>query len=94
MVLNQLVRVSHILCQGHTSRSECLVYCYSEVSCGPPPPLLNGQIFNSGSNEYEDTTTYACDTGYNIAGVTQIRLCLSSGVWNESDVHCERKLFT
>ena len=43
--------------------------------------------------EFGDTAEYRCDPGYLKRGPGLLyRSCLASGVWSDSNVHCERKL--
>ncbi|XP_071491017.1 LOW QUALITY PROTEIN: sushi, von Willebrand factor type A, EGF and pentraxin domain-containing protein 1-like [Diadema antillarum] len=57
------------------------------VTCGPPPPLLNGHSSYT-SNTFESNATYACDQGYILEGSARTS-CLANGSWELIYHNCQ-----
>ena len=56
------------------------------------PELMNpenGQVDISGTTE-NSIATYSCDNGYTLSEPFT-RICLSDGVWSESEPSCQSK---
>ncbi|XP_067931249.1 P-selectin-like [Watersipora subatra] len=74
----------YIICQLNgewSSAPNCTFYedDVKEVNCGPPPVVLNSQIYVSG-HEHNDTADFICNDGYMIEGANTIS-CQNTGHW-------------
>ena len=47
-------------------------------------------ISGTGAGVYQETATYACETGFNLVGMS-VRVCQSNGTWSGSDPTCQSK---
>ncbi|CAI7994706.1 P-selectin [Geodia barretti] len=45
-------------------------------------------ISGTGAGVYQETATYACETGFNLVGMSE-RVCQSDGTWSGSDPTCQ-----
>ena len=56
---------------------------------------MNGSLLISGTGVgvYQDTATYACETGFNLVGMSE-RVCQSDGTWSGSDPTCQSSKYT
>ncbi|CAI8053959.1 P-selectin [Geodia barretti] len=59
------------------------------VQCPILDSPMNGSVLISGTGVgvYQDTATYACETGFNLVGMSE-RVCQSDGTWSGSDPTC------
>ena len=53
---------------------------------------MNGSLLISGTGVgvYQETATYACETGFNLVGSVE-RTCQSDGTWSGSAPTCQSK---
>ena len=56
--------------------------------CGILPAVTNGTVDQSGGTEYQDTTLFTCDLGFNLQG-TSVRTCGPDGTWDNAQPTCE-----
>ena len=56
---------------------------------------MNGSLLISGTGVgvYQETATYACETGFNLVGMSE-RVCQSDGTWSGSAPTCQSNAFT
>ena len=47
-------------------------------------------ISGTGGGVYQETVTYACETGFNLVGMSE-RVCQSNGTWSGSAPTCQSK---
>ena len=54
---------------------------------------MNGSLLipGTGVGVYQETATYACETGFNLVGMSE-RVCQSDGTWSGSDPTCQSKV--
>ena len=57
------------------------------VTCGDPPPLTFGSVQLPDGDGFGATATYACNSGYALAGVSTVT-CQASGAWTPSTATC------
>ena len=67
-------------------------YFNPAVQCPDLSSPMNGSVLISGTGVgvYQETATYACDTGFNLVGLVR-RVCQSDGTWSGSDPTCQGK---
>ncbi|MBK8591031.1 MAG: hypothetical protein IPN77_18230 [Sandaracinaceae bacterium] len=58
------------------------------VTCPTLSNPTNGAV-DDGTNQYNATAAYSCDTGYEVTGGTTVR-CSASGTWSGTPPTCER----
>ena len=51
---------------------------------------VNGQVTVDPDTLQDSIATYTCDVGYDLIGA-EMRTCLSSGVWDQTDPTCQSK---
>ena len=61
------------------------------VDCGTLPNPTNGQVTTTAGTTFGQTSTYNCNTGYNLIG-DSTRTCQATGNWSGSVPTCERML--
>ena len=59
----------------------------TEIDCGPPPPLSNGNISFTNGTKYESIATYMCNSEHELLGVSQ-RKCGLDGMWTGIEPSC------
>jgi CUB/sushi domain-containing protein len=57
------------------------------VSCGDPEPLPFGSVDTAGGTLFGSTATYACNPGYELAGLPTVT-CQASGAWSALGATC------
>ena len=69
-----------------------LAYFNAVVQCPPLISPTNGGLLISGTGGgvYQETVTYACETGFNLVGMSE-RVCQSNGTWSGSAPTCQSK---
>ncbi|XP_078327154.1 E-selectin-like isoform X2 [Crassostrea virginica] len=75
----ELIGQSSVTCLSSAHWSDSIPTC-QRVNCGDPGSPRNGSSVVTGSR-YQDTVTYACNTGYNITGDVT-RTCLATRLWS------------
>ena len=60
----------------------------SDVDCGQPPSLQNGQFTLSTGTIGGSRATYTCFRGYRLVGSTT-RTCLITGQWSQESISCQ-----
>ncbi|CAI7994708.1 P-selectin [Geodia barretti] len=60
------------------------------VQCPDLSSPMSGSLLISGTGAgvYQETATYACETGFNLVGMS-MRVCQSDGTWSGSDPTCQ-----
>ncbi|XP_078664120.1 complement receptor type 1-like [Branchiostoma floridae x Branchiostoma belcheri] len=76
--------VDAIICQADRTWNDTAPNC-TAVQCPPLPPLINGT--KTGEEYYPNYVQFECDTGYNIAGPTNI-ICQADATWSERPPNC------
>ncbi|XP_066300403.1 CUB and sushi domain-containing protein 3-like [Branchiostoma lanceolatum] len=79
-----LVGASTRTCQADTTWSGISPTC-TVGQCPAPTSPTNGGV--TGSNNFGDTITFSCDTGYNMAGASSLS-CQSDLTWSASPPTC------
>ena len=73
------------------------VCIFTLVTCSslndPNNGMINCSLGDDGVPSYEDTCSFTCNTGYELAG-SDTRTCQSNGGWSGSDVICIRGSYT
>lgn len=57
------------------------------MGCQPIESPANGQVLISGQ-EFGDTATYSCSSGFSLEGGNSLRTCLDNGEWSGKASHC------
>ena len=67
-------------------------YFNPAVQCPDLDSPMSGSLLISGTGAgvYQETVTYACETGFNLVGMSE-RVCQSNGTWSGSDPTCLSK---
>jgi len=68
-------------------------FVYYAVLCpsltDPDNGMINCSLSDDGVSSYEDTCSFACNTGYELTG-NDTRTCQSDGSWNGTEAMCRR----
>ena len=99
----QLVKVRLLSCSTCMTISISGHYAPTVVSCGPPRMISNGFISSSTGTTLNETTIYACDSGYTLSrtgggtfysdyryGDGSVITCQASGKWETPPVCLQR----
>ena len=62
-----------------------VVYCANLTQ--PNHGEINCTLGDDGVPSYEDTCSYACNSGYEVIG-GETRICQSDGSWTNDSTHC------
>ncbi|XP_006826066.2 protein lev-9-like [Saccoglossus kowalevskii] len=76
------------LCQGDREWSGTAPMCVIDVSCGPPPDVVNS-LHDGEKDSYNvgDRVIYNCNSGYYRRGLAIIQ-CRSNGIWSNTAFEC------
>ena len=62
------------------------------VDCRVLTDPANGQVNHAAGTTFGQTTTYSCNTGYNLVG-DSTRTCQATGLWSGSEPTCQGMLY-
>ena len=68
--------------------SYMILLSLTAVDCGSLPDPGNGSVNHTAGTTFRQTTTYSCDTGYNLVRDSN-RTCPVEGNWSGSAPTCE-----
>ena len=68
-----------------------ILFILAIVDCGTLTDPANGRVTYTSGTTFGNTTTYSCNTGYNLVG-DSIRTCQATGNWSGSAPACHGML--
>ncbi|CAI8052865.1 CUB and sushi domain-containing protein 3 [Geodia barretti] len=81
--------VSNLVIDESRGTTEVRILGNAAVQCPTIDSPINGSLLISGTGAgvYQETATYACETGFNLVGMSE-RVCQSDGTWSGSTPTC------